>query len=336
MIFEKYRADLARELRRVIPEDSPLFGMLGYHMGWLDEHGNAVTGEYSGKLLRPGLCLLCCEAAGGDWTAALPAAASLEIIHNFSLIHDDIEDGSLERRRRRTLWAIWGEARAINSGDAMHTLAEIAMLGLRRRGVAPEIVLEALEISNETCLRLCEGQELDLLYEKRLDITTGDYFKMIDGKTGALFQASFKIGVLLANGRRDIVEKAGVCGRKLGLAFQIKDDILGIWGGKEVGKPVDSDLMKKKKTLPVVFALERATAGDRALLLDFYAKSEICLEDAALVRKVLERVGAREYAGNLAQQYYSGALTELEALALQGVALQGLREAARLIVERQF
>ncbi|MBI2934826.1 MAG: polyprenyl synthetase family protein [Chloroflexi bacterium] len=334
--MQKYRAGLVQELKNIIGPHLPLFGMLGYQMGWLDERGGILDKEYSGKLLRPGFCLLCCQATGGDWTVALPAAASIEIVHNFSLVHDDIEDGSSLRRHRRTLWAVWGEARAINAGDAMHILAETAMLRLSDRGVLPETVLRALAISNRACLRLCEGQDLDLVYEQRLDIKTDDYLKMISGKTAALFEAAFMLGTLLGNGSETAIRKAGVCGNYLGLAFQITDDILGVWGDVETGKSAESDLLKKKKTFPVVFGLEKTAGKDRSVLLEFFARAEPSHRDVAEVKSALESTGAREYAVAAAKKFYSLAMSELDSSGLQGDALGELKEAALTAVVRRF
>ncbi|MBI4331254.1 MAG: polyprenyl synthetase family protein [Chloroflexi bacterium] len=333
LVFSKYQSDIVRELEEVLSGGSPLFEMLRYHVGWADEEGKTVAGGYPGKLLRPSFCLMCCEAVGGDWRQALPAAASVELLHNFSLIHDDVEDCSAHRRHRRTLWNVWGEALAINAGDAMHTLAEIAMLGLTSRNVPPERVIEALRISNQTCLRLCEGQHLDLSYEKRLDITVEDYLNMIRGKTAALFECSFGLGALLGTENQAVIEDLRRCGHLLGLAFQIKDDVLGIWGGEAIGKS-DNDLLKKKKTLPVVYALEKAAGPDRTLLLDYYAKQTPDDDDAGAIRSLLRRLDAAEYSEKLGKDYYARALRELEESGVVRDARESLAKVASLVIER--
>lgn len=336
MVLEKYHSDILGELKAIVAGGSPLFQLLKYHLGWTDENGVAVPGGHPGKLLRPTFCLMSCEAVGGDWRQALPAAAAIELIHNFSLIHDDIEDASTLRRGRRTLWAIWGTPLAINAGDAMHTLAGIEMLRLRRSCLPPRSILDAVTMFNEASLALCEGQHLDLSYEKRLDITPEDYLTMISGKTAALFECSFGIGALLGTGKRAVIEKFRECGRYLGLAFQIKDDILGIWGGEETGKSAESDLKEKKKTLPVVYALRKARGNDLDILTEFYGKAEPSREDIAGARKALEHAGAREYAETTADGYLSNAFEALEAPGLPGEALADLMATARMVVEREF
>lgn len=336
MVLEKYHSDILGELEAIVTGSSPLFQLLKYHLGWTDENGAVVPGGHPGKLLRPTFCLMSCEAVGGDWRQALPAAAAIELLHNFSLIHDDIEDASILRRGRRTIWDIWGTPLAINAGDAMHTLAGIEMLRLGQSGIPPKSVLDAVTMFNEASLALCDGQHLDLSYEKRLDITSEDYLTMISGKTAALFECSFGIGALLGTGRRAVIEKFRDCGRYLGLAFQVKDDILGIWGGEETGKSAESDLKEKKKTFPVVYGLRKAKGNDLHILTEFFQRKEPSHEDIAAARKALEHAGARAYAEGTAEGYLSKAFEALDASGLPGEALADLRAAARMVIDREF
>ena len=225
----------------------PLYDMMAYHLGWVDEQAKPVQAD-SGKRLRPLLCLLCCEAAGGDWQQAVPAAAGLELIHNFSLIHDDIEDNSPTRRGRPTVWALWGLPHGINAGDSMLMLARLALGRLSSRGVDPGIALQAMDILDRTCLRLCEGQYLDMAGEGHLDMSEEDYLEMTGGKTAALLAASTQMGALIA-GAGDAVESYRQFGWNLGLAFQMVDDLLGIWGDPAVtGKSAADDVRSRKMT----------------------------------------------------------------------------------------
>ncbi len=143
--------------------------MLRYHLGWEDAEGRPLRSE-GGKALRPTLCLLACEAAGGDWRAALPAAAALELAHNFSLVHDDIPDRDPERRHRPAVWSVWGEAQAINAGDALLALSHLAVLKLVPKGVPAERALQAARVLDECTLEIVEGQALDISFEERLDV----------------------------------------------------------------------------------------------------------------------------------------------------------------------
>lgn len=332
LAFHRYRKELNKELASMLSRGSlALYDMMRYHLGWIDEEGRPEEAQ-GGKLVRPSLCLLCCEAAGGDWRLALPAAAAVELVHNFSLIHDDIEDGDEERRGRATVWRIWGQPQAINAGDAMHGLARLALLGLDGRGVPPAKVLRAASILDETCVELCEGQYLDISYENQFDINIDAYLEMIARKTAALMACSFELGALLGTEDETLVERFRRLGRKMGLVYQIRDDILGIWGSKSSA----SDIKKKKKTLPVIYALERAKGEEREELLRIYGKGTINLEDVARVIQILSQLGAKEYAQEMAQKYYQEALSELEGAGLSAWAEEELKEVTAFLLEREY
>lgn len=183
-ILSHYLPPIEAEMRRVLdlPGDhlTGHYGMLRYHMGWLDPQLQPAQVN-SGKRVRPVLVLLACEAAGAPADQALPAAAAVELLHNFSLIHDDIEDDSPTRRHRPTVWALWGRPQAINAGDAMFTLARTALADLPARGLSAGRTLEAFHVFDETCLRLTEGQYLDMSFENRMDVTVDEYLTMIVG-----------------------------------------------------------------------------------------------------------------------------------------------------------
>jgi geranylgeranyl diphosphate synthase type I len=250
--FRRYLGDLEAELRSVLGDNaSPLYTMMRYHLGWVDEEGKAQPSP--GKMSRPTLCLQACEATGGDWHLALPAAAAVELIHNFSLIHDDIQDGSWERRHRPTVWKVWGEAQAINAGDAMYVLAQLALSRLDQKGTPlPKVILLSTRL-NRASLQLCEGQYLDIEFERHLDITVDQYLDMIDKKTAALFAASLYFGALLGTDRQNQVRLLSSFGRNLGMAYQVQNDLQGIWGEEESGKAAPyTDIRSKKKTLPIV------------------------------------------------------------------------------------
>ncbi|MCX7669979.1 MAG: polyprenyl synthetase family protein, partial [Anaerolineae bacterium] len=172
------------------------YAIMHYHMGWLDADLRPVRAP-GGKRIRPLLCLLACAAVGGDPRSAVPAAAGLELLHNFSLIHDDIEDASPTRRHRPTAWSLFGMPQACNAGDGMFSLAHIAFYRLRRLGLPSETVLAALEKFDAMCVRLTEGQYLDMSFEARLDVSIEEYFAMIAGKTGALLAVAPELGALL-------------------------------------------------------------------------------------------------------------------------------------------
>jgi geranylgeranyl diphosphate synthase, type I len=309
--------------------------MLRYHMGWQDEHGHPCNRE-SGKFVRPYLCLLSCQAVGGDTSAIIPAAAAIELIHKFSLIHDDIEDASHERHHRPTVWRLWGQSQAINAGDAMFTLAYVALLKLKDSGIADERIVGSTKILSMACLELCEGQYLDLEYENRLDITVGDYLDMAARKTAALFAASTSLGAYLGNEDSKLVDFFNLFGKELGMAYQIRDDIMGIWGREESTGKSASDISQRKKTLPVVYGLQNGKDEARERLERLYSQESIEGADMVEVTKILDQSGARDYAENLAEQYYYRALAQLKATRLDASRQAPLKETAYFLLKRDF
>jgi len=334
--FASYRNAVRVELGTIIETCPPsIRDLLRYHMGWQDKQGHLYSGE-TGKSVRSTLCLLSCQAVGGDTAQVVPAAAAVELVHNFSLIHDDIEDAGSERHRRPTVWKVWGQSQAINAGDAMFTLAYLALLRLREKGIAGEKIGRAIEMLSRACLELCEGQYLDVDYENRLDVTVEDYLDMAARKTAALFAASTSLGAYLGGGDDKLVEAFRLFGRELGTAYQIYDDVLGIWGTEErLGKST-GDIAQRKKTLPVVYGLRNSAVEARNRLEKLYAQKSMKEADVGEVTDILQRSGAGDYSKDLAGQYYRKALARLEASGLGASRQAPLREMARSLVDRDF
>ena len=322
------------EMRAVLddlePRETDLFGYLRYHLGWVDAQFEPCDGR-AGKRLRPILCLLACDACGGRWEKALPAAAAIEFLHNFTLIHDDIEDRDRTRRGRPTVWSVWGEAQGINAGDTLFSVSQLALLRLRRRGTAAAVVTEALRLFSETCVTLTHGQHLDIGFETRDDVTVDEYLTMIEGKTAALIASSCELGALVAGGAPRARRALRAFGRHAGLAFQMQDDVLGIWGEAAVtGKPVGSDIARRKKTLPLLHGLERSS--DLRTLLSQEALTEV---DVRRATRMLEELGSRAYAETLAGQHYDRAVEALDAVPLQDAPADAMRQLARKLIRRQ-
>jgi geranylgeranyl diphosphate synthase type I len=311
---------------------APYYGMIFYHLGWMDKNLSPRE-ESSGKRLRPLLCLLSCEASGGDWRQSLPAAAAVELVHNFSLIHDDIEDNSLERRHRPTLWGLWGQAQGINAGDGLSVISRFALHRLLARGVPADKAILAFKIFDEACLKLTEGQYLDLTFEGQETVNVEMYLQMINKKTAALIRCATHLGALLGTEDQETIEYYRLFGQQLGLAFQIVDDILGIWGQEETtGKAVGEDIINKKKSLPIVYALEK---GDGELQ-EIYRRETIGPQEVETVMRILGGLGAREYAHEIANQHRQSALDTLERTGIQNQAHDKLRELALFLVEREY
>lgn len=303
-------AALDEEMRQVLKigeRTDPFYGMLHYHMGWVDADFAPIT-IYSGKQIRPLVVLLTCHAAGGDWRQAVPAAAAVEMLHNFSLIHDDIEDHSDTRRGRLTLWKIWGMEQAINSGDALFALSHLAMSRLMENGVGAETAVSALRRFDETCVQLTQGQYHDMDFETRATVSVDEYVAMITGKTAVLLSHSAELGAMVAGADAETITHYAAFGLNLGLAFQIKDDVLGIWGDEALtGKSVATDISTKKKTLPVLYGL--AQSAPLRALYEQDVDSEFVEKAIAL----LDEVGARGYAEGETAVYSQQALQHLTA-----------------------
>jgi geranylgeranyl diphosphate synthase type I len=333
-LLARYLPAVQEEMRAVVrarePRQAALLGMLRYHLGWVDATFEPCNAR-SGKRLRPMLCLLACEGCGGAWEQALPAAAAIELLHNFTLIHDDIEDQDRTRRARPTVWSIWGQPQGINAGDTLFALSQLAMLRLQGRGVPSTKVVNAMRLFNETCVRVTFGQHLDICFESSNDVSVDDYLTMIEGKTGALMACSCQIGALVAGAPDAQREDLRAFGRHSGLAFQMLDDILGIWGDSDVtGKPVGADIARRKKTLPLLHGLER-----RSELRSLMAREVLSGADVRRATDLLEEAGSREYTEQLAQEHHEQALAALERANPQHPISEVLRELARRLLNRR-
>lgn len=330
----RYRPLVQEEMRTVIG-DAPegMYAWMRYHLGWEDRQGRAVSAS-PGKMLRPLALLLATELCGGRAEAAMPAAAAVELIHNFSLLHDDVEDRSDTRRGRETVWTFAGVAHAINAGDGMFTLAHLAMYRLGAAGADPTRILAASRELHEACLRLVEGQYLDISFEERADVTLEEYLRMAGGKTAAMFAAPFAIGALLAGAPPREVDAFREFGRRIGLAFQAVDDVLGIWGDPAVtGKPVGDDLASRKMTYPVIVAMA-GTAGGR--LRAAYEDRTAAAADVPALRALVEAAGARQVTEAMAEAEERAALDSLRAAGVDENAMRLCAEFARILVGREF
>ena len=298
-----------------------LYEMVRYHLA-LD--GSGASG---GKRMRPLLGLLAYASIAGDHRAALPGAAAVELGHNFSLVHDDIEDGDTERRHRPTLWAVHGIPQAINTGDTLFSLSRIALHRLTDLGFSDRKVLRLMRLYDETCLALCEGQYIDIATSASPELMSVDaYFDMIGRKTAALIAASIEAGALLATDDETVIARYRGFGWALGLAFQLNDDLLGIWGAEAATGKVPTDVMNRKKTLPVLYAAEHAGPEDRARLLELYAGVDASDDEVREVVAILERTGARDYTRTEARRYRDQALAELDAAGVVQPAARGRLE----------
>lgn len=284
--------------------------MIAYHMGWADDQ---LGFSSRGKRIRPFLLLLCTGALQEDIKGLMPGAVSLEFLHNFTLIHDDIEDVSPLRHGRSTLWKIWGVPQAINAGDALFSIAQMSMLSLRNMHGNRAAAL-AVEELNRVCLHLTQGQFLDLSFESDSQIELETYLEMIQGKTAGLIALSTSLCALITEKSASTYDSLYEFGENLGLAFQIQDDILGIWGKPEVtGKSSSSDLHGRKKSLPVLFGLKQSPQFQ-----SLWSKDASSQEELIQMSDLLQSCGALDYAQSKAAMYTKNAFNALETLFPEG------------------
>jgi geranylgeranyl diphosphate synthase type I len=308
-------ASIDEEIRSLLtqPEAAlqPFYGMMLYHLG-LD-----AARSRGGKRLRPLLCLLVFEALAGAPQRALPAAAAIELLHNFTLIHDDIEDQDPARHHRPTVWSVWGVPQAINAGDGMYAVSRLAVQRLRKRGFPAERILDFASLMDQTCVRVCEGQFLDISFESRTDVTAERYRVMAARKTGALFAAAAQSAAMLASDDPSVREQLSRFGEEFGQAFQAHDDLLGIWASTErTGKVEMNDLVKRKKTLPVVLAFERASPRVRAQLDELFApQAPLPADNVERIRAILDDLGVRPMLEREIEAHRSRALHLLHGVA---------------------
>jgi geranylgeranyl diphosphate synthase, type I len=328
MLFLAVESELQRQVSRLDEPRTKIYHeMLTYHMGWT---GEGAGPEATGKRIRPLLVLLTTAASGGSWESALPAAAAVELVHNFSLVHDDIQDNSDKRRGRPTVWVKWGMPQAINAGDGLFVLSNLAITDLAASYPA-ETVVKAAQILHNTCLDLTRGQYLDISYEKRTDLGVEDYWPMVSGKTAALLAGCCQLGALLGGADEPTVDAYRSFGHYLGLAFQVQDDILGIWGDEALtGKSAASDLVEGKKSLPVLAGL-----GAKGKFAARWAQGLIKPDEVEEMAKLLANEGGYAAAHEASKQFTDLALNSLREADPQGKAGDALFELADKLLSRQ-
>jgi geranylgeranyl diphosphate synthase type I len=291
--------------------DLDLYRWARYHLGWLDQDlvpmGPAERRRHGGKRLRGVLTVLACEAAGGRGGAAAPAGAAVELIHNFSLVHDDVEDNDEERRHRPTVWKLWGVPHAINVGSSLQAMVDVSVLRLAAHHPA-ETVLQVFQVMTRGIVLMTEGQYLDMAAQDRETMSEAEYFRMTGGKTAALIEAALRSGAILGTSDEGRIEALAQFGRSFGLAFQCRDDYLGIWGEPALtGKPVGSDIIQGKRSLPVVHALA-AAAGEQAVHL----RDALGDRDVPAVLRVLDELRTADWVRARVEDHTREALTALE------------------------
>jgi len=290
-ILKKYSADIDQEITAALEEVDP------ETLRQASEH----LVKAGGKKLRPSLVVLSAEAVGGQVKSALKTGAAVELIHTFSLIHDDIMDQDEKRRGKPSVHVLWGEPTAILAGDTLFSKAFETVMRSEEDGVPAPTILPALNAVVDSCVKICEGQALDMGFAERNDVTEEEYLNMIFKKTAALIAAATKAGAIVGGGTPEQIEALSEYGRLIGMAFQIQDDYLDVASSEEdLGKPVGSDIVEGKMTLLVVNALARASEEDHNRLLTILKEEGD--EHVSEAMEIMEKYGSIEYAWQVAQE----------------------------------
>ncbi len=308
---------------------APMRPIVGYHFGWWDENGRTAEHD-GGKAIRPAFVLLTATAVGGVPATAVPAAVAVELVHNFSLLHDDVMDGDLTRRHRPTAWSVFGVNAAVLAGTALLTSA-FDVLAASGHSVAQE----GMRMLGAAVLDLVDGQSADIAFEQRADVDLPECLRMAEGKTGALLGCACALGASFGGGSPEQVEHLRGFGEHLGLAFQLVDDLLGIWGDPAVtGKPVYSDLQDRKKSAPVVAALTSGTPAGRELVALYHRDQPLSGTDLARAAELIDIAGARAWSQAQADELLAQALSHLQSAGPTARAAAELGALARLATRR--
>jgi geranylgeranyl diphosphate synthase type I len=298
----------------------------GYHFGWWDAHERPIKAS-AGKAIRPALVLLAAESLGGSSATAVVPAVAVELVHNFSLLHDDVMDADRMRRQRPTAWTVFGMPQAILAGDAMVALAGEILSDSDCAWAAT-----AVGWLNRTVVELCEGQFADVEFEQRTQVSLAECEQMALAKTASLLGVSCALGALAGGAGAAQVDLLRQFGRHVGLAFQLADDLLGIWGDPRItGKPAGADLARRKKSLPVVAALTSGTAAG-AELADVYGTDDRV--DVARARVLVENAGGKQWARHRADEELNLAIACLDAAGCVPSGRAALVGLARLVIAR--
>src|SRR5215471_15382142 len=330
-LLVRHASMLVRHLRETAPAAGSLSGrMAAYHMGWVDRDGHPDA-EVAGKLIRPSLCLWACEAAGGEAATALPLASAVEWAHNFTLVHDDIQDGDRERRHREAVWSVWGLGQGINAGDAMSALAfELLLAPGRLAGRR----LRAGHALARAIREVVEGQCQDLAHEGRLGTSPSAYVRIARAKTGVLLGVSLEAGALLGVAPSGVTRRLRRAGELAGLAFQVRDDWLGIWGQPALtGKPRDGDLGRRKLSFPVVAGYAAMPAAERRRFGALFARSGP--QAVPELRSLLERRAAHCLTAEAAEGFAERAIALVRGCGLAAESTEQFEEFARYVASRQ-
>ena len=275
------------------------------YFGWDEINSENLKNIYSGKAFRPSICILVCTSFSGTIEMALPPSISVELVHNFSLIHDDIEDNDKFRRHKPTLWTIWGIPKAIITGNSILVLGNKVLNNMTKNGTTEKDLFLSQKILTESYLKMMEGQFLDISFETEKNISLEKYLKMISLKTGALIECSVILGAIASKKDIDnfLYNLVSKFGRDIGLLFQIRDDLLGVWGTDKTGKPVGADIKRKKKSLPIILSLGSRNKSAAKKINEILSKQGLEEKDVIDVMNVMDELKIKEKCEEISKNY---------------------------------
>ena len=314
-----------------------MYNLLRYQLGWVDQQGQPETCQRS-EVFHSLMAAAAGEAVSGEFTSALPVAAAIELIHNFSLVHADVQAGRVDAHARPSVWWLWGPAQAINAGDGFHAMGRVAVMRLKESGVPAGTVLSICQLLDRACLSMCEGQFRDLSFQDRMLVTPLEYNEMIAQKTGSLTGCAAAAGAIATGSpnssarvlKRDLEEM----GTKLGMAWQINRDIADFWGQSEDGVTA-SNVLNKKKSLPLILAMERGSPTAKRELGSIYMKRVLEPADLSRMIEIMNETEARSLAEARAAELVDEALRLLDSEGILAEHQDGLRAITRLASSAQ-
>ena len=332
--LQRYSALTEEGLRKLfVDRNFPLYRLMEYQLGWRTETGESLDYPSTIMRLHGSLCLMTCEGLIGTTAKAVPSSIAVELISQFTQIHNDIQEGSQSRYQRPTVWWIWGPGQAINAGDGLHALARLSLLQ-QDPPVAPESTIEFLQALDHASLRMCEGMYLEMEHQERIDVFPDTYLKMAREKVGALLGCGLEMGAMAAGAPKPICSALKYFGEEIGIALQIQEDIQSLWGEPLSGKVTGIDLLNKKKGYPVILSLAEAPISQKRELGTLFFKRVLESRDIEQVKAILDGLGSREKAQQVARDTVRNAEKHLSEVGLTDNNLDDIRRTCEWLALR--
>lgn len=311
----------------------PLYRMIEYQLGWRDEFGDVLPKPVGPPMLHSNLCLLACEATNGEIQDVLHSAIAIELMHQFTQVHADIQDGSQNRYNRPTVWWVWGPAQAINAGDGLHALSRLSMIR-SPESMSMDNTVRSLQTFDVASLRMFEGIHEDLAHQERLDISPERYVEIAREKVGSLLGCALELGSMSMPYSSEVTENLRRFGEDIGVAYQIQEDIQMLWGEPMSGKVRGIDALNKRKGFPVILALAQASIKEKRLLGSLFFKRVLTPDDLHQIIAVLDELDAKNRASEVVRQFYDSGIGHIYGANITSQGKDDLIEVAQWLAFR--